>query len=94
MRLRALHYLMILLISSVTPLPAGDQALLSMNEKSSIPPGQQRSCNSIPGDSPACYVGDPSNDILVIQQLDMIPNPIVMQVHEASSLTSTITDKC
>lgn len=29
----------------------------------------------VPGDSPVYYIGDPSNDILSIQSLDLIPNP-------------------
>ena len=30
---------------------------------------------SVPGDSPAYYTGDPSNDALVISALDLKPNP-------------------
>jgi hypothetical protein len=30
---------------------------------------------SIPGDSPACHVGDPSNDVLAIEALNLKPNP-------------------
>ena len=30
---------------------------------------------SVPGDSPACYVGDPSNDVLKIKALDLAFNP-------------------
>ena len=30
---------------------------------------------SVPGDSPAYYTGDPSNDILGIEALDLTPNP-------------------
>lgn len=29
----------------------------------------------VPGDSPAEFVGDPSNDVLVIESLDLCPNP-------------------
>ena len=28
-----------------------------------------------PGDSPAYYTGDPSNDVLEIESLDLVPNP-------------------
>ena len=30
---------------------------------------------SVPGDSPAYYTGDPSNDVLVVSALDLKPNP-------------------
>ena len=29
----------------------------------------------VPGDSPAHYLGDPSNDILDIESLNLVPNP-------------------
>ena len=29
----------------------------------------------VPGDSPAYYTGDPSNDVLEIKSLDLRPNP-------------------
>ena len=32
---------------------------------------------SVPGESPAYYIGDPTNDVLVIKGLDLIPNPPV-----------------
>ena len=32
---------------------------------------------AVPGDSPAFYVGDPSNDLLSIDSLDLLPNPPV-----------------
>ena len=85
MRYGALHYLMILSVNSMTLQYADDQAPLSMDGKPCVPSMQQRPCNRIPGDSPVCYVGDPRNDILTIQQLDMIPNPLVMQVLAQSS---------
>lgn len=30
---------------------------------------------NVPGDSPAHYNGDPKDDILTIEKLDLIPNP-------------------
>lgn len=30
----------------------------------------------VPGDSPAHYNGDPKTDILTIEKLDLIPNPL------------------
>ena len=30
---------------------------------------------SVPGDSPAYYTGDPSHDVLEIEALDLAPNP-------------------
>ena len=30
---------------------------------------------SVPGDSPAYYTGDPSTDVLEIESLDLMPNP-------------------
>ena len=46
----------------------------------------------VPGDSPAVYVGDPSNDLLVIHSLDLIPNPPVESVSVAfQRLLSTHT---
>lgn len=30
---------------------------------------------AVPGDSPCHYVGDPSNDVLIIEALDLEPNP-------------------
>jgi len=38
---------------------------------SSLHDTQQR----VPGDSPAYYNGDPSNNILAIEILDLLPNP-------------------
>ena len=32
---------------------------------------------AVPGDSPAVYVGDPSNDLLSIDVLDLLPDPPV-----------------
>ena len=93
MRFGALHCLMILPIASVTPQPISDQAPLSMEGNPLIRVGEQASRDRVPGDSPVHYVGDPRNDILTIQQLDMIPNPVVMQVHGRSLLLSLITDK-
>ena len=34
----------------------------------------------LPGDSPAYYTGDPSNDVLEIESFDLVPNPPIMYV--------------
>jgi len=42
---------------------------------------------AVPGDSPACYVGDPSNDTLTIEALDLIPNPPVEYVGLSAAIS-------
>jgi len=67
-----------LLLLTAMSLPRDPQAPPELPLHISI---QQRNFNSdrqrVPGSSPAYYNGDPRNDILVIEELDLIPNPPV-----------------
>ena len=53
-------------------LPANDQVALGLATAAPI-----NDPRPVPGDSPAVYVGDPEDDLLIIDSLDLIPNPPV-----------------
>ena len=53
-------------------LPANDQAALGLAIAAPIIDPRP-----VPGDSPAVFVGDPKDDLLIIDSLDLIPNPPV-----------------
>lgn len=48
----------------------------------------------VPGDSPACYVGDPSNNILSIEALDLVPNPPVEYISNPQLLCLPFLEAC
>ena len=50
--------------------------------------------HSVPGDSPARYVGKPTNYVLVIEALDLVPNPPVEYVLSCSQYSVLQYTKC
>jgi hypothetical protein len=38
-------------------------------------PSYYSKLQKVPGDSPAYYTSDPSNDVLQIESIDVVPNP-------------------
>jgi len=56
-------------------LPPDHQASLHLIQEVPDPMNSYNDLQAVPGDSPAFYVGDPSNDILSINALDLLPNP-------------------
>jgi hypothetical protein len=77
MQLSTLLWLLSIIIPIVTSLPSNRQALLQSNEGALDSMNSHGCRQAVPGDSPAFYVGDQSNDILSIDALDLLPNPPV-----------------
>lgn len=57
--------------------PRDGQAPLQTSGEALDPPTFTTYRQAVPGDSPAVYIGDPSDDLLSIDALDLVPNPPV-----------------
>lgn len=66
------------LVSTITMSePRDGQAPLQASIEALNPPASTTYRQAVPGDSPAVYIDDPSDDLLSIDALDLQPNPQV-----------------
>ena len=68
---------MISTIAMSLPRDTDRQAPLQLTKEASDSMSSHSDRLAVPGDSPAVYVGDPSCDVLSIDALDLMPNPLV-----------------